>query len=121
MHAELESAHGLNRNREMILVSRSSILLLSGILIGMALRDGVQPWAHFHGFFIGLTGLIAYVGLEVVSRHRADRETREAHDRMVNVLNSRIEKLVVRSNGDHSVLSMMSARENPNVTARPLS
>jgi hypothetical protein len=118
MSAELETAHGLNHKRDLILVSRSSILLLSGILMGMALREGVVPWAHFHGFFIGLTGLIAYFGLEVVSRRKAEREVREAHDRMVNILNSRIEKLVARSDGDYPVLSMLSAREIPVVTGR---
>lgn len=94
---EFGNGLALYHKREAILVSRSTILLLSGVLMGMALREGVVPWAHFHGFYIGLTGLIAYLGLEIVSRRRHDREAREAHDRMVNILNSRIDKHVARS------------------------
>lgn len=103
---QAESVPVLSPRRDSILVSRSTILLLSGILMGMVLRDGVLPWTHFHGFYFGLTGLVAYFGLEVVARRRAEREVREAHERMVNILNSRIDKHVSRSNSEHPVISL---------------
>jgi hypothetical protein len=82
------------------LLSRSTILVLSGVLLGMALRESVVTNVHLHGFYIGLTGLVAYLGLEVTSRRKHERELREAHDRMMSVLNTRIDKHVARTNVD---------------------
>jgi hypothetical protein len=82
--------------REAILLSRSTILVLSGVLLGLALREGVLPSMHSLGFYVGLTGLIAYLGLEVASRRKHERVAREAHDRMVSILNSRIDKHMAR-------------------------
>jgi hypothetical protein len=76
------------------LLSRSTILILSGILVGMGLRDGLEHQLYLVGYFSGAVGIIAYFGLEVLAQRRQREATRETLQRAATVLNSWLAKEV---------------------------
>ncbi|MBI5761053.1 MAG: hypothetical protein HZA46_21220 [Planctomycetales bacterium] len=76
------------------LLSRSTILILSGILVGMGLRDGLEHQLYLAGYFSGAVGIIAYFGLEVLAQRRQREATRETLQRAATVLNSWLAKEV---------------------------
>ncbi len=53
------------------IVSRTAILILSGVLIGTTLSQGNLAGVSFYGFIAGILGLISFVGLDLVAhKHR---------------------------------------------------
>lgn len=70
------------------LLSRSSILILSGILVGMGLRDGLENRLYQLGYFAGAIGIISYFGLELLAQRRQREATRITLQRAATVLNT---------------------------------
>ncbi len=65
------------------IISRSAILILSGVLIGNSLHAGPLDGISFYGFCAGITGLVSFIGLDLVAqrgRQRAVRKTLAAVD-----------------------------------------
>jgi hypothetical protein len=88
------------------LLSRSSILILSGILVGMGLRDGLQHELYLLGYFAGAIGIISYFGLELLAQRRQREATKETLQRAASVLNSWLDK---ESGGDSRPANSSSA------------
>jgi hypothetical protein len=76
------------------LLSRSSILILSGILVGMGLRDGLENELYLLGYFTGVVGIISYFGLEMLAQHRHREATKVTLQKAATVLNSWLDKEV---------------------------
>lgn len=54
-------------------VSRTAILILSGVLIGTTLSQGGLAGASFYGFMAGILGLISFVGLDLAAHGQRKR------------------------------------------------
>jgi|SRR6516165_9970038 hypothetical protein len=57
-------------------ISRSAILILSGILLGTALAQGDLGGISFYRFVAGVVGLIAFYALDVVAQGQRSRIVR---------------------------------------------
>jgi hypothetical protein len=69
------------------IISRSAILILSGVLIGNALHQGPLDGLSFYGFCAGIMGIISFLGLDLVARRgrqRVVRKTLAAVDLMLS-------------------------------------
>ena len=65
------------------IISRSAILILSGVLIGNSIHQGPLDGISFYGFCTGITGLVSFIGLDLVAqrgRQRVVRKTLAAVD-----------------------------------------
>lgn len=65
------------------LISRSSILILGGVLLGLGCSEGLNGGFASTGFLAilaALVGLFAFVGLDFVGRQRRARAERLAHE-----------------------------------------
>jgi C4-dicarboxylate-specific signal transduction histidine kinase len=78
------------------LVSRSTILILSGFLVGLGTSHGLDPAAQARVFCAAGTGFLAYVGLDLVARRRRQTADREAHSKATRQLERRIGRHVGR-------------------------
>lgn len=78
------------------LVSRSTILILSGVLIGLGFGNGFTPSFQYLGPGAGWVGLISYVGLEMLARHRRERAAQRKMERTATTLASRIYRHIPR-------------------------
>jgi len=76
------------------LLSRSTILILSGILVGMGLRDGLEHQLYLTGCLAGAVGIIAYFGLELLAQRRQREATKDTLQRAATVLNKWLAKEV---------------------------
>ncbi len=64
-------------------ISRSAILILSGVLIGNSIHQGPLDGLSFYGFCAGMTGMVSFVGLDLAAqrgRQRVVRKTLAATD-----------------------------------------
>lgn len=64
-------------------ISRSAILILSGVLIGNAIHQGPLDGLSFYGFCAGITGMISFLALDLAAqrgRQRIVRKTLAAVD-----------------------------------------
>ena len=84
--------HPADRTRP--LISPSSILILSGFLIGVASGHSLPTSSGQTVFFAGLIGVISYLGLSVA----ANRQHRRAQERANRVARSRLEQRLDRHN-----------------------
>lgn len=78
------------RKRQNVLLSRSTILILSGILIGWGMGYSATPDAQRYGFMTGIIGLIAFVGLDSHARRQEQKATQRAIERAASVLEDRL-------------------------------
>jgi hypothetical protein len=65
------------------MISRSAILILSGVLIGNAVHQGPLDGISFYGLCAGIAGLVSFLGLDLVAhrgRQRVVRKTLKAAD-----------------------------------------
>ena len=65
------------------IISRSAILILSGVLIGNSIHQGPLDGISFYGLCAGITGMVSFMGLELVAqrgRQRVVRKTLAAAD-----------------------------------------
>src|SRR5262245_57371987 len=59
------------------LISRSAILILSGILIGTTIAQGHMTGISFYGCCAGIIGMISFFALDVVAERRQSRVVRK--------------------------------------------
>jgi hypothetical protein len=58
-------------------VSRSAILILSGILIGTTISQGHLTGTSFYGFCAGIIGMISFFALDLAAQKRQTRVIRK--------------------------------------------
>ena len=75
-------------------VSRSAILILSGVLIGTTIGQGGLAGLAVYRFFAGVIGLISYLGLELVAHGRRKRVLRKTLAVVDSTLKSRLSRHV---------------------------
>lgn len=59
-------------------ISRTAILILSGVLIGATLSQGNLAGVSFYAFIAGILGLISFVGLDLVAQKQRKHVVRQA-------------------------------------------
>lgn len=59
------------------LVSRSAILILSGVLIGTTLNQPELTGTAFSGFCAGIVGMISFVALDLAAQRRQSQAVRK--------------------------------------------
>jgi hypothetical protein len=79
------------------LLSHSSILILSGFLIGMVSRNAVRPGDEMLVYAAGVVGLVSYLGLGLLARARKQRATNHEFEQASTRLEKRINRHVARS------------------------
>ena len=65
------------------IISRSAILILSGVLIGNSIHQGPLDGISFYGFCAGIVGMVSFLGLELAAqrgRQRVVQKTLAAAD-----------------------------------------
>jgi hypothetical protein len=80
--------------RPVQLVSRTAILILSGVLVGTAVGHGVPAGIYVHCFCAGVLGLVAFVTLDHLAERRRKQTVRRALERSQRTLASRIDRHV---------------------------
>ena len=73
----------LAQQRSPQVISRSAILILSGVLIGNSLHQGALDGIAFYGFCAGIVGMLSFLGLDLAAqrgRQRIVRKTLAAAD-----------------------------------------
>ena len=81
--------------QEPSLISRSSILILGGVLIGVGCSEGFNGGFASTGFLAilaALVGLFAFVGLDYVGRQRRARAERLAHEQALEKFEQRVDR-----------------------------
>ena len=78
------------------ILSHSSILILSGFLIGLAACRGVHPELQANVCLAGVAGLISYFGLGLLARQRQQRADRVARQQAAWRMERRIHRHVPR-------------------------
>ena len=81
-------------------VSRSAILILSGILIGVTIGQGDMSGLAFVRFGAGIVGLISYMGLELVARSRRKSHFRRTLAAVDSTLQMRLSRHVAADGPD---------------------
>jgi len=77
------------------LISRSSILILGGVLIGLGCSEGFNGGFGSTGFLAilaALVGLFAFIGLDFVGRQRRARAERLAQEQALEKLEQRVNR-----------------------------
>ena len=59
------------------IISRSAILILSGVLIGNSIHQGPLDDTSVHAFCAGIVGMVSFVGLELVAQRGRQRKVRK--------------------------------------------
>jgi|GEM_PF-3001347 len=77
-------------------VSRSTILILSGFLFGLAFGRTLPAAMELHVVCGGGVGLLAYIVLEGISRRRQQQAQRENEARLTRRLESRMKRHIPR-------------------------
>jgi hypothetical protein len=78
------------------LLSRTTIPILSGFLLGMAARNTVAPEMEFYVYAAGVCGLIAWLGLRYVAEARSRRDAALAGERATEKLKDHVTRHVAR-------------------------
>lgn len=71
-------------------VSRSAILILSGVLIGTAIAQGDLAGIAFYRFVAGIIGLMAFYALDLVAQRRETRAIRKRLAAADSILTTRL-------------------------------
>lgn len=82
--------------RPVQLVSRTAILILSGVLIGTGVGRGAPAGIYFYTFCAGVIGLISFMGLEHLAERQRQAKTRRVLEAAERTLASRIDRHVPR-------------------------
>ncbi len=83
------------------LISRSAILILSGVLIGSTVTQGQLTGIGFFGFCAGIIGMISFLALDLAARGRQKRIVR----RTLAAADSTLTKRLRRHVGSQSPVS----------------
>ena len=98
MQTELPNGNALtalmSRNQRLRL-ARTTILILSSLLVGMGLGYGTSPEFQVHANSAGVVGVLFYLGLESHSRRVTERAAERAQARASGKLESRIHRHIV--------------------------
>ena len=76
------------------LLSHSTILILSGFLIGMASSNITQPGSQFYVYCIGLFGIVSYFALGHVAKSRHEKSAQMAADKAASRMEGRLDRHV---------------------------
>ena len=92
------------------LITHSTVLILSGFLIGMVFRRMVDPSIEVYVFAAGLIGVFCYLGLDWLARRRQQQAAQLELERTNHELERRINRHIphevpVRSSRPSSVQS----------------
>jgi hypothetical protein len=79
------------------LISHSTILILSGFLIGIGAGKAAHPDIENYVLLAGVGGLIAYIGLDSAARRRTHRATQAAMDKATQALEERYSRHLAAS------------------------
>ena len=91
-------------------ISRSAILILSGVLIGTTLSQGHLTGVAFCGFCAGIIGMLAFYALDRAAQGRRERVVRRKLAVVDSTLTNRLQKHVAP---EHRFV----ARRRPHPTA----
>jgi hypothetical protein len=72
------------------LVSVTSLLILSGFLIGVAVGQGVADDLSPYVLSCGLAGVLAYLGFDCAASRRRERELLKEHEQFMSRLNRHV-------------------------------
>jgi len=75
-------------------LSRSAILILSGVLIGSSIQQGPLDGVSFYSFCTGIVGMVSFVGLELVSQRGRQRSVRKTLAAADSTLTKRLRRQV---------------------------
>jgi hypothetical protein len=75
-------------------ISRSAILILSGVLIGTSIHQGPFDGLSFYGLSAGITGMLSYLGLELVAQRGRQRVVRKTLAAIDSTLTQRLRRHV---------------------------
>ncbi len=76
------------------IISRSAILILSGVLIGNSIHQGPLDGISFYGFCGGITGLISFIGLDLAAQRGRQRVVRKTLAAVDSTLTQRLQRHV---------------------------
>lgn len=76
------------------IITHSSILILSSFIVGIAVQRILPPDQVLLVLGAGVIGMLSYLGLDYVSRHRAERREIEAEVKQAEKLEGRLNKHV---------------------------
>lgn len=74
------------------IISRSAILILSGVLIGNSIQQGPPEGLSFYGFCAGMTGIVSFLGLELVAQRGRQRVVRKTLAAVESTLTKRLRR-----------------------------
>ena len=74
------------------LLSRSSILIISGLLLGITSAEAIDSGVRSSAFFAGACGLVAFCALEYVGRMRRSMVRRQAEREAITKHEQRIDQ-----------------------------
>lgn len=72
------------------LLTRSTVLILSGWFIGMATGRALAPGTEAYALLVGFTGMVAFLGLEYAAQQRKKRAASDEFAETVEKLEQRI-------------------------------
>jgi hypothetical protein len=75
-------------------ISRSAILILSGVLIGTSIHQGPFDGLSFYGLCTGITGMLSFMGLELVAQRGRQRVVRKTLAAVDSTLTKRLRRHV---------------------------
>lgn len=78
------------------LLSRSTILILSGLLIGIGLGNGYSPSFHYSGLMAGWVGLISFIALDFLAYRRREKTAERKREKQTRKLEGRMGRVIPR-------------------------
>lgn len=73
------------------LISRSSVLIVGGLLIGLTMSNAVYAGFRSQVFLAGAFGLVAYIGLTCVANIRRKKAIRRMQEEKISQLEARVD------------------------------
>ena len=77
-------------------ISRSAILILSGVLIGTTISQGPLTGTSFYGFCAGIIGMISFFALDLAAQNRQTHVVRRRLAAANSKLNTRLHRHVTQ-------------------------
>lgn len=78
------------------LLSRSTILILSGLLIGIGMGNGYSPSFHYSGLMAGWVGLISFIALDFLAYRRRQKAAERKREKVTRELEGRMCRVIPR-------------------------
>src|SRR5580765_6580101 len=74
------------------IISRSAILILSGVLIGNSIHQGPLDGISFYGLCAGITGMLSFLGLDLAAQRGRQRVVRKTLAAVDSTLTTRLRR-----------------------------